>query len=95
MDLIQASMLVATEGLDDQGLAAAEDLAEAASAAASGVDPQYLDTLARVQFLRGRKEKAIATQERAVKCADGPLRVALEQTLERYRTGNLRTVVRP
>lgn len=90
-----ASMLVATEGLDDQGLAAAEDLAEAASAAASGVDPQYLDTLARVQFLRGRKEKAIATQERAVKCADGPLRVALEQTLERYRTGNLRTVVRP
>lgn len=51
-----------------------------------------LDTLARIQFLKGEKDKAVATQEKAVKLASGPQKSFLEKNLASYKEGRLPSV---
>jgi thiol-disulfide isomerase/thioredoxin len=84
-----ASTLANAEGLDERNLALAESIAEQANAAAHGENPTYLATLARLQFLRERKEAAIATQQRAVERAEEKQRPKLEKALESYKQGKL------
>jgi thiol-disulfide isomerase/thioredoxin len=50
-----------------------------------GADSNILDTLARVHFLRGDVDQAIALQEQAIAVADERQQAALRTTLEEYR----------
>ena len=72
-----------------------EALALAEKAATRGVEKTeskngaLLDTLARVQFLQGRKDEAVKTQELAVKVADDETKAGMEAALEAYKAGKL------
>ncbi len=79
--------LAAKPGLKDRQLDLAEKIALRANDASKGKDPQILDTLARVTFLQGKKDKAIELQEKAIKLAERPLKENLEKTLESYKAG--------
>ena len=72
-----------------------EALALAEKAASRGVEKTeskngaLLDTLARVQFMQGRKDDAVKTQERAIEAADDETRADMKTTLESYKAGKL------
>jgi thiol-disulfide isomerase/thioredoxin len=78
------------EGLEKRGLLVAEKIAESANTVAQGKSSAVLDTLARIQFLLGKKPEAIATEQKAVNAAadDGEKR-ALEKILADYQQGKL------
>jgi hypothetical protein len=78
--------------VDPAGDVATKDLALARKAAAKGVElskrkhPAILDTLARVHFVAGELDAAIAVQEEAVAlAAAGALRESLQAALAEYR----------
>ena len=82
---------IATQpGLEKRDLALAEKAALRANEATQDKEPAVLDTLARVQFMNGKKTEAIATEQKAVNAAadDGQKR-ALEKILADYQQGNL------
>jgi thiol-disulfide isomerase/thioredoxin len=82
---------IATQpGLEKRDLALAEKAALRANEATQGKEPAVLDTLARVQFMNGKKTEAIATEQKAVNAAadDGEKR-ALEKILADYQQGKL------
>jgi thiol-disulfide isomerase/thioredoxin len=55
-----------------------------------GEDPSILDTLARAQFMRGEKDAAIKTQEKAIALQKEEARKeAFKKTLESYKAGKL------
>jgi hypothetical protein len=57
---------------------------------AKGKEADILDTLARVQFVRGEKDAAIATQQKAIDTADEEkAKKNLQKTLDAYKTGKL------
>ena len=65
--------------------------AEAAVAASPSEDSAILDTLARAQWEKGDRPKAIATQRRAVAAAgEGQMKEGLEATLKAYEAGTFR-----
>jgi thiol-disulfide isomerase/thioredoxin len=89
----QLAWQIATDtSIKERDLNLAGTIARRANEAAKGNDPAILDTVARVQFMQGKTEDAIATQEKAVKLADGELKSQLERTLESYRKGELSKV---
>lgn len=59
--------------------------AEAAHEFTKGQDAGILDTLARVHFLRGKVDKAIELQSRAIERADESMKSNLAATLKEYR----------
>jgi thiol-disulfide isomerase/thioredoxin len=73
----------------ERDLALAEKIAVRANDAAKGKDANILDTLARACFMNGKKEKAIALQEDAVKLADADTKKTFQQTLDSYKQGKL------
>jgi thiol-disulfide isomerase/thioredoxin len=77
------------EGLEERDLKLAEKIATRANDAASGKDPAILDTLARVQFMNGKKDKAVETQQKAVALADADSREKLQEFLDSYKAGKL------
>jgi thiol-disulfide isomerase/thioredoxin len=82
---------IATQpGLEKRDLALAEKAALRANEATQDKEPAVLDTLARVQFMNGKKTEAIATEQKAVNAAadDGQKR-ALEKILADYQQGKL------
>lgn len=82
--------ITATDGVDASCLALANTLAEQAAQLSHGTNSASLDTLARVQFLQGKKLEAIATQEKAVAAEQGKdQKSALSKTLTSYREGKL------
>lgn len=72
-----------------EDLKLAAELAGRANEATQGGEPQVLDTLARIEFLRGNKQRAIELQSSAVEKASPQMRADLEATLESYRAGRL------
>jgi thiol-disulfide isomerase/thioredoxin len=71
-------------------LALAETLAGRAVDLTKGTQSDSLDTLARVQFMLGKKPEAIATEEKAVSVEQNPGEKGnLEKTLASYRDGKL------
>ncbi|HEY2083823.1 MAG TPA: redoxin family protein [Verrucomicrobiae bacterium] len=72
-------------GLQKRDLALAEKIAERGNKAAMEKDAHILDTLARIQFMNGKKDEAIATQQKAVDAADSSSQGAMKMTLERYQ----------
>jgi len=52
-------------------------------------DAAILDTLARVQFLQGKKDEAVKTEEAAVSKAPEEMKSEMEKTLKAYKAGKL------
>ncbi len=77
------------EGLDKRDLTLAEKMAGRADKASNGKDPNVLDTLARVQFMNGKKSQAVATEKRAVELAEGKDKEGFAKSLELYKQGKL------
>jgi thiol-disulfide isomerase/thioredoxin len=75
--------------LEKRDLKVAEKAAERGVAASKGKDANLLDTLARVQFMNGKKKEAVATQEKAVELVDGKARESFEKSLASYKADKL------
>jgi thiol-disulfide isomerase/thioredoxin len=84
-----AWVIAAQPGLEKRDLALAEKMAERANQTTKGKEPAVLDTLARVQFMSGKTNEAIATEQQAVDLADGMARIFLQKTLMSYQQGKL------
>lgn len=81
---------IATDpNIKERDLKLAETFANRANEGSHGKDAAILDTVARVKFMQGQKEEAIALQEKAVSLADGNNKAQLEETLESYKRGEL------
>lgn len=85
---------IATSELPNQPcLILAETMAGRAVDLTTGTNSGSLDTLARVQFMLGKKPEAIATEEKAVSVEQNPTeKGALEKTCASYRDGKLPNV---
>ena len=64
-------------------------MAGRANQATQGKEPGVLDTLARVQFMSGKTNEAVATEQKAVDLADGMKKISLQRTLMSYQQGKL------
>lgn len=62
-----------------------QGLAERSDALSNGQNPAAIDTLAKVQFLQGNLDQAIATQQRAVDVAPGDAKAVMQKTLDAYK----------
>lgn len=81
---------IATQpGLEKRDLALAEKLAGRANQATQGKEPGVLDTLARVLFMEGNTNGAVATEQKAVSLAEDPLKGQLQHILTGYQQGKL------
>jgi thiol-disulfide isomerase/thioredoxin len=86
----QLAWQIATDpNIKERNLKIAEECANRANAATNGKDPAILDTVARVKFMQGQKDQALALQEKAVSLAEGDLKAQLQKTLESYKRGEL------
>jgi thiol-disulfide isomerase/thioredoxin len=81
--------IVSDPTIEQPDLVLAQKIATRANDASKGEDSAFLDTLARVLFMRGKKSEAIEYQEKAVRLAGGGLKEQLQKTLDRYKKGEL------
>lgn len=81
--------IVADPAITQRDLKLADTIAERANKAAQGKDADILDTLARVKFMQGHKEEAIALQEKAISLVDGGRKAELQKSLDDYKKGEL------
>ncbi|HXI85192.1 MAG TPA: redoxin family protein [Verrucomicrobiae bacterium] len=81
--------LATDKGIEQRDLALAEIIATRANEASKGESVPVLNTLGRVLFMEGKKEKAIEFQQKAVDLADGPEKAYLQEQLESYKQGEL------
>jgi tetratricopeptide (TPR) repeat protein len=65
----------------------AETVARHANEATKEENAEIVDTLARVVFLKGQKEKALELQQKAVKFAQGRRQTQFQKTLDSYKEG--------
>jgi thiol-disulfide isomerase/thioredoxin len=79
--------LVTDKSIKQPDLKLAETLATRANEAAGGKDSNILDTLARVKFMQGRHDQAVALEEKAVALAQGEQKSEFEKVLAHYRKG--------
>jgi thiol-disulfide isomerase/thioredoxin len=81
---------IATDpSIKTRDLKLAEKMARRANDATKGENAAVLDTLARVLFMQGDKEQAIALQEKAVAKVDGSEKGIFQKTLDSYKKGEL------
>ena len=81
---------IATDpSIETRDLDLAEKIAKQGNEAAKGQDPSILDTLARLQFMRGHKDEAVKFEEEAIKVATDDQKDELQQTLDAYKKGEL------
>jgi hypothetical protein len=80
---------VARPGLEKRDTALAEKAALRAVKASGEKDPGILDTLARAQFMNGKKAEAIATEQKAVNLADADKQSGFKKNLKSYQDGKL------
>jgi hypothetical protein len=81
---------IATDpSLKERDLKLAEKMARRANEATKGDNAAILDTLARVLYMQGNKEEAIALQEKAVAKVEGNDKDTFARTLESYKKGEL------
>lgn len=78
-----------SEGLKAEALDAAASIAKKAYELSQKKDANIIDTLARLTFMQGQKEQAVALQTEAVALADEKTKEALTKTLESYKSGQL------
>ena len=77
------------DGVEQRNLALALKLAGRASQAAGGKDAATLDTLARIQFMSGKKTEAIATEQKALEAAPDEEKNNYQKFLADYQQGRL------
>lgn len=86
----QLAWQIATDpAIKERDLKLAARCAERAKEASKGQDAAILDTVARVKFMQGEKQEAVALQKQAVALADGNMKEQMQQTLESYQRGEL------
>ena len=86
----QLAWQIAThEGIKNRDLELAYKIAVRANDASGGQDSSIIDTVARVQFMRGKKAEAIALEEKAVKLSTGRQKSELQKVLDSYKKGQL------
>ena len=80
-----------TQAADSKALIdIAEKSATRANEIAKGKDADVLDTLARVQFVKGEKDAAIATEQKAIEVAeDATAKANYQKVLDSYKAGKL------
>lgn len=84
--------IVAADSPDDHCLNLAESMAERAVQLTKEQNGNDIDTLARAQFMLGKKPEAIATEEKAINAtSDTQAKTRLEATLASYQAGTLPT----
>jgi thiol-disulfide isomerase/thioredoxin len=81
--------LATSQPVESRDLALAATIATRANEAAKGENAPILDTLARVLFMQGKKEKAIELQRKAVALTEGPMKEYMQQSLDSYKKGEL------
>lgn len=82
--------IAASDAPDERCLTLANTIAERAVQLSQGTNSAVLDTLARVQFMLGKKSEAIATEAKAASLQQGEKDSAgYEKTLASYRKGEL------
>ena len=86
-----AWMIVADKSIERPDLDLAQTLAQRAidGAKEPAQKSQCMDTLARVKFMRGSKEEAIALEQQAVDLAGDNEKDKRQRTLARYKKGEL------
>ena len=84
-----AWFIATSPGLEKRDLELAEKAAERANHATNEKDPGALDTLARVQFMAGKTNEAVATEQKALKLADDQEKVVYQLALASYEQGKL------
>jgi len=81
---------IATQpGLEKRDLALAEKMALRANEATQDKEPAVLDTLARVQFMNGKTNEAVATEQKALDIAPDEQKAFLKKFLASYQEGKL------
>jgi hypothetical protein len=81
--------IVRDKGNDKPNLDLAQKLIDRAVKASDGKEPSILDTQARIQFMKGQKEAAIATQTKAVSLAEDDQKPVFQTALDSYKEGKL------
>jgi thiol-disulfide isomerase/thioredoxin len=84
-----AWFIAAKPGLEERDLVLAEKMAGRANQATQGKEAGVLETLARVQFMSGKTNEAVATEQKAVNLTEGPVKEHLQQSLTSYQQGKL------
>jgi thiol-disulfide isomerase/thioredoxin len=87
-----AWMIAANPELEKPDLDLAAELANKALELSKGEDAAILDTAARVNFMRGDKEKALEQERKALSLAPADHTATFEATLAFYEKGELPTV---
>jgi thiol-disulfide isomerase/thioredoxin len=78
-------------GVKKPDVALAEKLAARASEITKNQNAQFLDTLARVYFVKGDIDKAIEIENRAMEKATAPEKVAMGKDLAKYKAAKAKT----
>jgi len=86
---LMAWSLATAADIDAHGLAIAQKIALQADAASKGTNCQVLDTLARVQFMTGKTNEAVTTEQKAVDLAPEQAKSHLQKHLADYQAGTL------
>jgi thiol-disulfide isomerase/thioredoxin len=84
-----AWFIIAQPDLEKRDLALAKKAIERANQATQEKEPGVLDTLARVQFMTGKTNEAVATEQKAVALAEDPVKTMLQKELVSYQQGKL------
>jgi TPR repeat protein len=86
-----AWMIVTDKSIEHPDLDLAETLAQRAVDGANepSTKSQFMDTLARVKFMKGNKEEAIDLEQKALALARAGDKDALQKTLDSYKKGEL------
>ena len=75
--------------LEERDLKVAETIAQRAEKASKGKDAGILDTLARAEFMLGKKKEAIELSTKALSLAEGEAKESYTKTLESYKADKL------
>jgi tetratricopeptide (TPR) repeat protein len=89
LQLAMAWTIVAQPGLEKRDTALAEKMAERANKAEEGKNPSVLEVLARTQFMNGKKDAAIATEQKALDLVPASQAAPLKTNLQSYKDGKL------
>jgi len=89
LQMMIARELATNPDLKDLDLALTEKIANRANAITKSSEPAVLDLLARVNFMAGKKDQAIAFEEKAVNEAEGQMKPHLQKSLDSYKAGQL------
>jgi len=84
-----AWQIITDKTIEKPDLDVAKTLADRANEAAKGKDGGIMDTQARVLFMKGQKEEAIAVETKAVAIADADMKQSLQSSLDSYKKGVL------